>query len=163
MIGKWLPHPVYTAFLAIGWMVLHERFGVGEFLVGYAIGAVIVRLHGTFWPGAIRVRRPLVLVRLGFVFLAEMILANLIVAWTVVRPRLAIRPAFIILPLDLDDDFRITLLANLISLTPGTLSVDVAPDRKALYIHCLNCTDDAGTVQRIKERFEKPLSEAIEC
>lgn len=163
MIRRWLPHPVYTAFLALGWIVLHGRFTLGEFLVGYAIGAAIVLLHGKFWPGAIRVRRPLRLVQLGFVFFGDMIIANLNVAWTVVRPRLDIRPAFVVLPLDLDDDFRITVLANMISLTPGTLSVDIAPDRSALYIHCLSCTDGKQLVARIKERFEKPLSEAIGC
>lgn len=163
MIRAWLPHPVYTAFLAVGWMVLHERYAAGEFIVGYVIGAAIVLLHGKFWPGSIRVVRPGRLLQLGMTFIGDMIVANLIVAWTVIRPRLDIQPAFLILPLDLDDDFRITLLANLISLTPGTLSVDLAPDRSALYIHCLDCRDDSDTIERIKERFEKPLREAIAC
>jgi len=163
MIRAWLLHPIYTAFLALGWMVLNMRWNLGDFIVGYVIGAIIVRLHGTFWPGPIHVRRPLTLLRLGFVFLGDIIVANVSVAWTVVRPRLNIRPAFVIVPLDLDDDFRITLLANMISLTPGTLSVDLAPDRSALYVHCLSCRDQAKTVERIKNRFEKPIQEAIEC
>lgn len=163
MIRAWLPHPVYTAFLAVGWMVLHERYAVGEFIVGYVIGAAIVLLHGKFWPGTIHIKHPGRLLQLALTFVVDLIVANVIVAWTVVRPRLDIQPAFLILPLALDDDFRITLLANMISLTPGTLSVDIAPDRAALYIHCLDCRDGAGTVERIKERFEKPLREAIAC
>ena len=156
-----LPHPVYTAFLALGWMILNERYGLGEFVIGYLVGAAIVRGLGDFWPGPIRVRRPARFARLALRFATDVMVANLAVAWTVVRPRLRIGPAFLVIPLDLKDDFRITALANMITLTPGTLSVDVAPDRSALYVHCLSTDDPERVRAYIKENFEKGIEESI--
>ncbi|MGH7820593.1 MAG: Na+/H+ antiporter subunit E [Candidatus Binatia bacterium] len=159
----WLRHPVYTVVLALVWMVLQERASVGDFVIGYGIGAIIVFVHRDFWAERVRILRPLMLVRLALVFLAEVVKANLQVAWIVIQPRLRIRPAFIVLPLRLTDDLQITALANMITLTPGTLTVDVAPDRSALYVHCLSADDVESVREQIKRQFEKPLEEAIRC
>ena len=64
-------------------------------------------------------------------------------------------------PLTVDRDFEITLLANLITLTPGTLSVDVSEDRRFLYVHALDCSDPAGTKRDIANGFEKKIMEAF--
>lgn len=161
MIRSLLPHPVYCAFLAVGWMVLKEGYSVGDFLIGYVVAAVIVRALGDIWPGPVRVYRPLRLLRLGADFVRALLVANLVVAWTVIRPRLDIRPAFLVVPLDLEDDFRITMLANMITLTPGTLSVDIAPDRSALYVHCLSAEDVEAVRHDIKAIFEKGILESV--
>jgi len=161
MIRGLFPHPLYTVFLALGWMILNERYSVVEFFIGYALGAAIVRALGKFWPSPIRLHRPARLARLALTFATDILVANFIVAWTVIRPRLDIEPAFVVIPLDLEDDFRITLLANMISLTPGTLSVDVAPDRSALYVHCLSAADSDAVRRSIKERFESAIKESI--
>jgi multicomponent K+:H+ antiporter subunit E len=161
MIRSWLPHPVYCLFLAVGWMVLKEGYAVGDFLIGYVIGAVIVRILGDFWPGPVRVTNPLRLLRLLADFVHALVVANLTVAWTVIRPKLDIQPAFIVIPLDLEDDFRITMLASMITLTPGTLSVDVAADRSALYVHCLSAPDPDAVREEIKRVFEKGIMESI--
>jgi multicomponent Na+:H+ antiporter subunit E len=74
-------------------------------------------------------------------FTWEVILANLRVARDVVRPLRELRPAVVAVSLNLDSAAQITMLANLITLTPGTLSLDVSPDRKVLYIHAMNGRD----------------------
>lgn len=158
----WFPHPLYAAFLALGWMILREHYSIGDFLVGYVIGAVVVYLHRSFFPQDIDIRQPLQFLKLLLVFAREVIVANLQVAWIVVRPNLAIRPAALVLPLELRDDVSITALANMITLTPGTWTIDVAPDRSALYIHCLTTDDVEAVKKQIKEQFEGPLKTTIE-
>ncbi|MEP4430700.1 MAG: Na+/H+ antiporter subunit E, partial [Hyphomicrobiales bacterium] len=83
------------------------------------------------------------------------------VAKLVLSPKMAINPAFVAYPLKVDKDFEITLLANLITLTPGTLSVDVSPDRRTLYIHAIDVTDEDALKREIAEGFEMKIMEAF--
>jgi multicomponent K+:H+ antiporter subunit E len=66
-------------------------------------------------------------------------------------------------PLDLREDFSITLLASTVSLTPGTVSADVSADRGTLLIHALDVADEAALIAQIKQRYEAPLKEIFEC
>ncbi len=156
-------HPLYALVLAIAWMMLQGRASVGDFVVGYAVATLVVWLCRHFWSERVTVRRPVVLLRLAATFLRELLLANLHVAWIIVQPRLPIQPAFIVVPLALRDDLAITALANMITLTPGTLTVDVAPDRSALWVHCLSVADADAVRAQIKRDFERPLVEGITC
>ena len=90
---------------------------------------------------------------LGFL-LKEIVVSALGVAWLVVQPRLRLRPAFIEYPLTVTTDVQITLLANMITLTPGTLSVDVSDDRRTLLIHALDVADLEVLIGRIAAGFE---------
>jgi multicomponent K+:H+ antiporter subunit E len=160
---RFLPHPRYTVGLAIAWMILQERFTLADFVIGYLLGAVVAYLCRNFWAERILVKQPLGTLRLAAAFAREIVIANLQVAAIVLRPRVRVQPVFIVLPLVLRDDFKITALANMITLTPGTLTVDVAEDRSALYVHCLSAADADAVRQQIKDVFEKPLKKVIEC
>jgi multicomponent Na+:H+ antiporter subunit E len=83
------------------------------------------------------------------------------VAWLSVRPRLRLRPAIIAYPLTLSSDAQITLLANMITLTPGTLSVDVSDDRRTLYIHTIDLGDREDLVGQIASGFETRVLRAV--
>ena len=78
-------------------------------------------------------------------------------------PQLQLNPGYIRLPLDLADGFAITVLASTVSLTPGTVSVDLTPDRSALLVHCLDLDDPDALVAEIKQRYEEPLMEIFSC
>lgn len=152
--------------LAVLWCMLFEAFSPGAFAVGFAVGALVLwfsaRLSGAAAaasPTQLTPSKLLALARLAVCFAWEMIVANFQVAWVILRPRLRVQPALIRLPLELKRDSTITALADMITLTPGTLSVDVTPDRRWLIIHCLNVPDIEGTKRGIKERFEAPLKE----
>ena len=93
-------------------------------------------------------------IRLLAHFVSELVVSGLQVAWLAVQPRLRLRPGFIAYPLTVTSDAQITLLANLITLTPGTLSVDVSGDRRVLYIHALDIADKEALVGRIAAGFE---------
>jgi len=89
----------------------------------------------------------------------ELILANLRVARDVLRPLRKLRPAIVAIPLDLESGAQITLLANLITLTPGTMSLDVSSDRKVLYIHAMDGRDLENLRRGIKLGFERYIKE----
>jgi len=72
-----------------------------------------------------------------------------------------IKPGIFAFPLTVDRDFEITLLANLITLTPGTLSVDVSDDRRTLYVHALDCSNPQAARKAIAEGFERKIMEAF--
>jgi multisubunit Na+/H+ antiporter MnhE subunit len=158
-----LRHPVYAGVLAVTWAVLEEHYELSTLLIGYAVGLAVGWLARDFWTERIRVRRPAAMLRLLAGFLKEVVVANLQVAWIIVQPRMPIRPVFIVLPLELSDDLQITALANMITLTPGTLTVDVAPDRSAPYVHCLAAPDPDAVRAQIKRQFERPLVKGIAC
>ena len=88
-------------------------------------------------------------------------LSGLQVAWLVIQPKLKLRPGFIAYPLTVTSDAQITLLANLITLPPGTLSVDVSDDRKPLFIHALDIADREALVGRIAAGFETRILRAL--
>ena len=94
-------------------------------------------------------------------FLRELIVSALKVAWLVVQPRLNIRPAIIAYPLTVTTDLQITLLANMITLTPGTLSVDVSADRKTLYVHAIDMESKEDLIGSIAAGFERKILEVL--
>ncbi|MCG8349308.1 MAG: Na+/H+ antiporter subunit E, partial [Chloroflexales bacterium] len=92
----------------------------------------------------------------------EIIVANLNVARTVLfTPRAKLRPGIIAVPLDVTSDVEITMLANIITLTPGTLSLDVSDDRKVLYVHAIDVGDPDTFRQSIKGGLERAVREVF--
>jgi multicomponent Na+:H+ antiporter subunit E len=94
-------------------------------------------------------------------FLWELFLANLRVAYDVITPTQYMRPGIVAIPLTAKTDTEITLLANLISLTPGTLSLDVSDDRSVLYIHAMFVDDPDELRHEIKAGFERRVLEVL--
>ena len=84
------------------------------------------------------------------------------VAALILRGPSHLRPAFIQIPLELKSDFAISLLANTISLTPGTVSAWLSEDRRTLIVHTLDTGDAAALVAEIKQRYEAPLKQIFE-
>jgi multisubunit Na+/H+ antiporter MnhE subunit len=162
-VTAWIRHPLYAGVLAVMWMVLQRRLMLADLAIGYVVALVVVWVCRDFWTERVRIRRPLGMLRLLVVFLREIVVASLQVAWIIVQPRMPIRPALIVVPLALTDDLQITMLANMITLTPGTLTLDVAPDRSALYVHCLAAPDPDAVRAQIAESFEQPLIQGVTC
>lgn len=99
------------------------------------------------------------LVAFIFYFLYQLLKANIQVAWEVGTPKLYMKPGIVGVPLDVKSDAQITLLANLITLTPGTLSLDVSEDKKVLYVHSMYITNREKFIGDIKNGFEKRIIE----
>ena len=88
-------------------------------------------------------------------FIYELIVANVQVAYEVITPGLKMTPGIIMVPLDVKSDLAITLLANMISLTPGTLSIDVSNDKKVLFVHAMYIRNREDFIRSIKNGFER--------
>lgn len=142
---------LWNLLLAIAWVGVSGNFSEVNFafgmLVGYGILAVASRqIEG----GASYVRKVPKIFKFIAFFIYDLIKANLVVAYDVVTPTHLMRPGVIAIPLDASGDAEITILGNLISVTPGTLSLDVSSDRKVLYIHAMYMEDEAKLRADIK-------------
>jgi len=93
-----------------------------------------------------------------FEFLAfytrEMILANAMVAYDALTPTLHARPAIIAFRTQAKSDFELLILANLITMTPGTMTLDISTDHKTLYIHAMFAADPSKVCHDIATHFE---------
>jgi len=139
----------------------HRDWSLPALVFSGALGGLLLRLVRPLGgEGFRRVR----LARLpGFLlyFLKELLVANLKVAAAVVAPAGRLRPAIVAVPLTLDRDAEIALLANLITLTPGTLSLDVSPDRRTLYVHAMAVSSPDDLRREIRDGFERRILEVF--
>ncbi|OZM57781.1 Na+/H+ antiporter subunit E [Lottiidibacillus patelloidae] len=145
--------------IAIIWMFLNESYYFIDFVLGYLLGIWLLFLLRRFIPGEFYFKRVYAIVYLIFLFLKELILANIEVLKLVYKPKMTLEPGIFALPTELKTNWEITLLANLITLTPGTLSVTLSNDNKLIYIHAVDISDVEDTIKQIKDSFEKAIME----
>lgn len=93
----------------------------------------------------------------------DIIVANVVVAGLILGPRSRLHPAFVEVPLDVRDRYVVTILASIVSLTPGTVSADIDLQRGILLVHGLNVGDPQELIDDIKLRYEVPLKEIFGC
>ncbi len=160
---KWLPQPLFSLFLWLVWLLLANSAAPGQMLLGGVVAVGLPLYTRKFWPDQPCLGSPLALARYIAVFLLDVVVANIAVARLILGPVRRLRPGFISLPLDLESDFAITVLAHTISLTPGTVSADLDPEGRTLLIHVLDLDDETRLVERIKKRYEAPLKEIFPC
>ncbi|MFO7995405.1 MAG: Na+/H+ antiporter subunit E [Marinobacter sp.] len=158
----WLPRPLFSLLLAVLWLLMVNSFSVAQMLLGLALGVFIPFITRAFWPEQARVHFLLPLLRYFLILLIDIVRSNLIVARRIVWYTDQLTPGFVTFPLELDDDFAITILASTISLTPGTVSAHYDSDAGTLLIHALHVTDEDELVREIKERYERPLKEIFQ-
>jgi multicomponent K+:H+ antiporter subunit E len=154
----------FTSLAIFGlWLVIASSYSFGSMVLAAIVAILIPVWSSRFWPDAPRLARPLK--ALGFFFLVcrDIVAANIEVARQVLGPLDRIQPAFLEVPLDLDDTFVATLLAGVVTLTPGTVSIDIDMERRILHVHALNAPDPAATIAEIKSRYEVPLKEMFQC
>lgn len=159
---KLLPHPITTLILIAVWVLLHENVKPWTLFGGLVVGIGTPIFTAPFWPERPKVRSVGALIRFVPVFLWDIVVANLHVAWLVVNPWRSIHPQWIVVPLEITDPHAIVTLANVISLTPGTVSSEVGPDHETLLVHCLDAEDPEEAVAFIKRRYEAPIREIFE-
>ncbi|MEW6416120.1 MAG: Na+/H+ antiporter subunit E [Pseudomonadota bacterium] len=159
---RWLPHPLLTAALTLLWLLLVNELTAGALVFGALLGWLISFATSRFWPERIRIRHPGVLARFLGVFAVDIVRGSFHVAWLILKGPARLRPAFVEVPLALTTDLAISLLANTISLTPGTVSARLSADKRTLVVHTLDTGDAAALVAEIKQRYEAPLKQVFE-
>ncbi len=145
--------------LALSWMFLTGDLDFINFIEGFFIGFIILWVSKYASESSKYISKIPKILSFILYFIYELILANIKVAYDVLTPKHRMKPAIIAVPLTADKDFEITVLANLITLTPGTLSLDVSSDKKVLYVHSMYITDPEEFRKEIKEGFERKLLE----
>jgi multicomponent K+:H+ antiporter subunit E len=152
-----IPHPGLSALLVIFWLLLSNSLSLGALVVGIIIGIALPIFTAPFWPG-----RPRVNFIAGFAYLAlvlrDIVVANFEVAAIILfRRNRDLRPAWLVIPMELATPEAITVFAATISLTPGTVSSDVSACGRYLLVHALDAADPAAEIARIKARYETRL------
>jgi multicomponent Na+:H+ antiporter subunit E len=149
-----------NVLLALAWMALTGVFNPGNFFVGFVLGYLTLRMTQKHRPSPY-FRKVGQVIRFALFFAWEVVKANLRVAIDVLTPRPRMTPGIVAIPLEAGTDAEITMLANLITLTPGTLSLDVSSDRRVLYIHAMYIGDVEEFKKSIKEGLERRLLEVL--
>jgi multicomponent Na+:H+ antiporter subunit E len=150
--------------LALVWVTITDTFTLLGLLFGVVLGAVALWLVRDRMQSPVLARKARQAISLAVLFIYELTLSAIRVAILVLTPNLKeqLKPAIIAFPLTAKSDEEITLLANLITLTPGTLSVDVSEDRKTLYVHAIGMDSKERLIRDIASGFETKVIEVFE-
>ena len=145
--------------LAFLWVFMNGDFTVSTFVTGYLIGLVAVYILRNFLPGRFYLKRLYWMIRLFFIFIIELVKANIEVVRIVMAPKIDIHPGFYAYPNDLEEEWEVALLSTLITLTPGTVVVAISEDYSIIYIHGLDMDDADTEIANIKTAFEDVIKE----
>lgn len=149
--------------LALAWVALTGGLTLGGLITGFLIGMAAMWLVRPLFPETgTYFLRLYYWIRLIVMFIYELVISSLPVVKEVLTPGHSSVPALIEVPITVTTDTQITILANFISLTPGTLSLDVSEDRKTLYVHAMFAADPDAIRAQIRDRFEVWVREATE-
>jgi len=162
-IKRLLPHPIFSLVLLAVWLLLNNTLSAGHILLGSILALILPWATVSFWDDRLSLHRPTLALRFLLLVLWDITVANVRVAKLTLGPTETLRPAFVRYPLSLDNDFAITVLAATVSLTPGTVSIDVNHDHNILLLHALDMDDEAALIAEIKSRYEAPIKEIFGC
>lgn len=150
---------VWHILLAFTWAALTGTLTWSNVLVGFILAYLVLFIAQRSVDASRYFRRLERVLRFAVFYLWELTLANLRVAYDVMRPTQRMRPGVLAIPLDAETDIEITLLANLLTLTPGSVSLDVSSDRRFLYLHAMYIGDVEEYRKSVKNTIEKRVLE----
>lgn len=155
------PQPWLSFILFVTWQFLSDGVSGASLVMGLFLAWGIPQITQGFWPerpAFIKAwRMPAYVMRV----LRDIVVASFEVALLILSPRQP-RPMFVPYPLELEHPLAISILASTISLTPGTVSVDISDDNKILLVHALDTDTAEEVIDTIRSRYEKPLLEMFE-
>lgn len=143
------------------WVALTGSLYYSNFVFGYMLGFFILWIMNRNESDKRYFYRVPKIIGFAFYFLYQLLKANIQVAFDVVTPRYFFKPGVVRYPMNAETDFEINLLAMMISLTPGTLILDVSDDKKTIYIHVMYLTDPETFVRETQTGLERRLLEIL--
>jgi len=152
---------VFNALLTFAWAAITGSFSAINLLFGFVLSIFAMWLIREQVGAQGYFTRTFRIISLLLLFLYELINSAWKVAILVMSPKLDIKPGIFAFPLTLEKDMEIALLANMITLTPGTLSVDVSEDKKFIYVHAIDASDPEAARKDIADGFERKIMEAF--
>lgn len=150
-----------NVLLALAWSAVTGSFSFLNFAFGFVLAILALSLIREQVGSTGYFSRSRRVISLMLLFSRELVLSAWRVAVLVLSPRMNLKPGIFAYPLKVDRDFEIAMLANLITLTPGTLSVDVSDDRRILYVHAIDASEPDAARRDIAEGFERKIMEAF--
>lgn len=147
--------------LAFVWAALNGGIGLTSLLVGFLIGYAVMFILQPLFSSSNYCSKLYDGLLLVLFFFYELIVSSLKVAWDVLTPIQGSKPAIIAVPIDARTNAEVTVLANLVSLTPGSLSIDISEDRTHLLVHAMFVDDPEVFKAEIKHGMEKRVLEAM--
>lgn len=163
LLDRVLPYPLLSLGLFLTWPLLVNDFSLGHWLLGGTLALVIPLSIRDPRTRSWRIRRPFGLLRFLLMVFGDIVRANLDVARLVIGSMERLQPAFVEVPIELEHELGIFLLASAISLAPGTVAASLSADRRHLLVHALHSGDDQALIAEIKSRYEAPLKEIFAC
>lgn len=162
MSRRWLPYPILSALLLLIWLLLNQSVAPGTILLGALLGVALAKVFGLLRPPKARLRHYPLLGRLLVRVVCDIVRSNIAVARIVLRRDVELRSGFVAIPLTLTDQHGLAVLACIITSTPGTIWVSYDSSANILLIHVLDLVDEAGWIDSIKQRYERPLLEVFQ-
>ncbi|WP_142849643.1 Na+/H+ antiporter subunit E [Telmatospirillum sp. J64-1] len=147
--------------LALGWAVVTGGYSLGNLIFGFVIGYFALWVSRPLYGSSAYFGRLVAGIRLATFFLYDLVMSSIQVVWDVVTPSHKSRPGIIAVKLDAKTDLEIMLTANLISLTPGTLSLELSDDKSILYVHAMFIDDPDDIRRQVKEGMERRVLEVL--
>jgi multicomponent Na+:H+ antiporter subunit E len=151
-----------NVLLAIIWSALSGSFEPLNLLFGFILGYLVLWMINRKTQAKRYFQQVPRILELAFFFLGDLVRANFRMAAIILSPRMKLRPAVVAVPLILKSETAIILLTNMITLTPGTLSLDISTDRRMIYIHTVYLDDPRQFSQQLIEGYENRLKELLE-
>lgn len=157
------PAPLLSLALFALWLLLNQSLGVGHLLLAALIGWAAPLMSAPLRPDAVRMRRPVALVRLILAVARDATVSNAQVAWRIAaRDPRTLHPAFLRIPLELRDANGLAALAAILTAIPGTVWSELAIDRSVMLLHVFDVEDEQEFIAHFKQRYERPLMEIFE-
>ncbi|HEX6439065.1 MAG TPA: Na+/H+ antiporter subunit E [Candidatus Binatia bacterium] len=152
---------LWNIFLAFVWAAVTGRFNLSNVVVGIVLGYAVLFVVQPLMGPSNYFRRIHQAIAFAFFYVWQLVMANLRVAADVMTPGARARPGVLAIPLEARSDAEITMLANLITLTPGSVSLDVSSDRRFLYLHAMYIDDVEQYREDVKTSFERRVLEVL--
>ena len=162
MIKRWLPSPPLSLALFVVWLLLNQSVATSTLLMAGVLALVVPVLTRSLRPATVRMRRPIVALRLAARAMLDMAFSAWTIACILLSRKTTINPQFVYIPLELRDPNALAVLAMICCLTPGTAWGELSFDRSALLLHVYDLKDEAAFIALVKQRYERPLMEIFE-
>lgn len=150
---------ILNLIIAFVWMFLNNTWNGVGFLIGYLLGLLLIGSMRRFFPQRFYIVRVWAIMKLLYLLFKELIRASIEVIRQIIKPRLEIRPGIFTYRTQLSSDWEVTFLCLLISLTPGSLPLEISGNQRKLFIHALDIKDEQKMRDDIKNTFEKAIME----
>ncbi|MFD1991632.1 Na+/H+ antiporter subunit E [Paenibacillus nicotianae] len=150
---------ILNLLIALIWMSLHTTWDTLNFAIGYLIGLLLIYIMRRFFAREFYGIKIWAVIKLLVLFIKELIVSSMVVLKHIISPRLKFKPGILTYQTELTSDWELTLLSTLVTLTPGTILIEISRDQHLVYIHAMDIQDAEELSAHIRGTFEQAIKE----